>query len=218
MNFSSLCFHTVLTAIQGIIDATTEQLNDIEKECAEKNNVRFLSKIYVLCVLWHFSLILLRASQEHPEGSDAKAKTDAKKEDIAAKSEITSDELMKLDDDELVEEKTKPLLTEHDLQIEKRLELLKEALHVKSVENDDKSDLKSIYLDGELPHDPSILVSATETEAKTERISKYTDEIADDEAVVLSGKMTISFLSLPTHQDQHDKENQDMNKDASTKA
>lgn len=129
---------------------------------------------------------------------------------------------MKADDEEVVEEKTKPVLTEHDLQIEKRLELLKEALHVKAVENDENSDLKSIFLDGDLPHDPSILVSATETEAKTERISKYTDidtEIADDEAVVLSGKMTISFLSLPSHQEQCDKENQDTNnKDASTKA
>lgn len=181
----------VLTAIQGIIDATTEQLNDIEKVCAEKNT-------------------------EHPDGSDAKEKVDTKSD------ETVFEELMKAEDEEVVEEKTKPLLTEHDLQIEKRLELLKEALHVKAVENDENSDLKSIFLDGELPHDPSILVSATETEAKTERISKYTDidtEIADDEAVVLSGKMTISFLSLPSHQEQCDKENQDTNnKDASTKA
>lgn len=156
-----------------------------------------------------------RTSQEHIDTTDAKVKSEAdevKADEVVEKSEITSDELMKLDDEEVAEEKPKPTPTEHDLQIEKRLELLREALHVKSVENDDKSDLKSIFLDGELPHDPSILVSATETEAKTERISKYTDEIADDEAVVLSGKMTISFLSLPNHHEQNDRENQDVNK------
>jgi phosphopantetheine adenylyltransferase len=133
------------------------------------------------------------------ENEEKDEKTDEKK--IV---ELTSDELMKEDEDEN-KENQKPK-TEHDLEIEKRLDLLKEALHVKAVENDEKSDLKSIFLDGELPHDPSILVSATETETKTERISKYTDEIADDEAVVLSGKMTISFLSLANH---HDQDNED---------
>lgn len=128
--------------------------------------------------------------------------------------EITSDELMKIDDEEVKESKPK---TEHDLQIEKRLELLKEALHVKAVENDDNSDLKSIFLEGELPHDPSILVSATETETKTEKLSKYTDEIADDEAVVLSGKMTISFLSLGNHHD-HENEEEKEKIETTTKA
>lgn len=153
--------------------------------------------------------------------TDIESKTEAdenKLDENVEKSEITSDELMKLDDEEVAEDKPKSPPTEHDLQIEKRLELLREALHVKAVENDDNSDLKSIFLDGELPHDPSILVSATETEAKTERISKYTDEIADDEAVVLSGKMTISFLSLPNHHEQNDKENQNKNSEATTKA
>lgn len=109
---------------------------------------------------------------------------------------ITSDELMKLDDDEGKEnvEKAKP--TEHDLEIEKRISNLREALHIRSVENDENSDLKSIFLEGELPHDPQILVSATETETKTERMSQYAKDVADDEAVILSGKMTISLISL----------------------
>lgn len=98
---------------------------------------------------------------------------------------------MKLDEDEDKEN----VPTEHDVEIEKRLSHLKEAMHIKSVENDENSDFKSIFLEGELPHDPQILVSATETETKTERISNYAKDVADDEAVILSGKMTISLIS-----------------------
>lgn len=36
---SSTFLFLVYTAIQGIIDATNEQLNEIEKECAGKNKV-----------------------------------------------------------------------------------------------------------------------------------------------------------------------------------
>lgn len=82
------------------------------------------------------------------------------------------------------------------MEIEKRLSHLREAMHIKSVENDENSDLKSIFLEGELPHDPQILVSATETETKTERMSNYAKDVADDETVILSGKMTISLISL----------------------
>lgn len=32
---------SVYTAIQGIIDATNDQLKEIEKECAENNEVRW---------------------------------------------------------------------------------------------------------------------------------------------------------------------------------
>lgn len=71
-------------------------------------------------------------------------------------------------------------------------------MHIRAVENIENSDLKSIYLEGELPDDPKILVSATETESKTEKMSHYPSmkDIADDEAVILSGKMTISLISL----------------------
>lgn len=88
--------------------------------------------------------------------------------------------------------------SEHDLEVEKRLNHLREAMHIRAVENIENSDLKSIYLEGELPDDPKILVSATETESKTEKMSHYPSmkDIADDEAVILSGKMTISLISL----------------------
>ena len=88
--------------------------------------------------------------------------------------------------------------SEHDLEVEKRLNHLREAMHIGAVENIENSDLKSIYLEGELPDDPKILVSATETESKTEKMSHYPSmkDIADDEAVILSGKMTISLISL----------------------
>lgn len=105
---------------------------------------------------------------------------------------ITSDELIKLDDDENKENEP----SKHDLEIEKRLSHLKEAMHIKSVENDEFSQTKSIFIEGELPHDPQILVSATETEMRTERMSNYAKDVADDEAVILSGKMTISLISL----------------------
>lgn len=124
-----------------------------------------------------------------------------KREDSTVESEesapVTSDELMKLDEDE--DKENEP--TEHDLEIEKRLGHLKEAMHIKSVENDENSDFKSIFLEGELPHDPQILVSATETETKTDRISNYSKDVADDEAVILSGKMTISLISLTNNED-----------------
>jgi len=158
----------VYTAIQGIIDATNEQLKEIEKDCAENNEE-------------HFNNSLESKSVDKEEISD-KSNHD---------SPITSDELMKLDEDE--DKENKP--TEHDLEIEKRLNHLREAMHIKSVENDENSDLKSIFLEGELPHDPQILVSATETETKMERMSNYTKDVADDEAVILSGKMTISLIS-----------------------
>lgn len=111
-------------------------------------------------------------------------------------SPITSDELIKLDENE--EKEVEP--TKHDLEIEKRLGHLREAMHIKSVENDANSDLKSIFLEGELPHDPQILVSATETQTKTER--HYTKDVADDEEVILSGKMTISLISLTNNDEE----------------
>lgn len=97
--------------------------------------------------------------------------------------------------------------SEHDLEIEKRLHNLRESMHIRAVENIENSDLKSIYLEGDFPSDPQILVSATETETKTERISQYPSvkDVADDEAVILSGKMTISLISLAnnhTHEDE----------------
>lgn len=132
-----------------------------------------------------------------------------KREDPTAEAEesspVTSDELMKLDEDE--DKENEP--TEHDLEIEKRLGHLKEAMHIKSVENDENSDFKSIFLEGELPHDPQILVSATETETKTDRISNYSKDVADDEAVILSGKMTISLISLTNNEDDRNGEADD---------
>jgi hypothetical protein len=44
-----LKFSPVFTAIQGIIDATTDQLNEIEKECTERHKVSHLHyKFYTL--------------------------------------------------------------------------------------------------------------------------------------------------------------------------
>lgn len=103
------------------------------------------------------------------------------------------------DSEEDKENKVKPEPTKHDLEVEKRIGSLREALHIRAVENDENSDLKSIYLEGELPHDPKILVSATETETKTGRLSNYAKDVADDEAVILSGKMTISLISLTSN-------------------
>lgn len=100
--------------------------------------------------------------------------------------------------------------SEHDLEIEKRLSNLRESMHIRAVENIENSDLKSIYLEGELPDDPQILVSATETETKTEKISHYPSvkDVADDEAVILSGKMTISLISLAnSHNHEHEDKN-----------
>lgn len=72
---------------------------------------------------------------------------------------------------------------------------MREALHIKSVENDANSDLKSIFLDGELPQDPQILVSATETET-TDYSSTGGKDMDDDDAIILSAKCTISLISL----------------------
>lgn len=102
---------------------------------------------------------------------------------------------MKLDDDE--DKENKP--SQHDVEVEKRLSQLREVMHIKSVENDENSDLKSIFLEGELPHDPQILVSATETETNTGKLSNYEKDVADDETVILSGKMTISLISLASN-------------------
>lgn len=125
-------------------------------------------------------------------------KSEVEEETSEEESPLASDDLMKLDDTEST--LTEP--SQHDLEIEKRINNLREAMHIKSVENDENSDLKSIFLEGELPHDPQILVSATETETKTERMSHYTKDVADDEAVILSGKMTISLISLTNNEEE----------------
>lgn len=100
--------------------------------------------------------------------------------------------------------------SEHDLEIEKRLSHLRESMHIRAVENIENSDLKSIYLEGDFPLDPQIFVSATETETKTEKMSHYPSvkDVADDEAVILSGKMTISLISLANnHNTEEEEEN-----------
>lgn len=137
--------------------------------------------------------MVIESFQEHFDSrSNKKSRTETPAtEDSDSDARVTSDDLMKVDDDEDKEN----VPSEHDLQFEKRLSHLREAMHIKSVENDENSDLKSIFLEGELPHDPQILVSATETETKTERIPSFVKDVADDEAVILSGKMTISLIS-----------------------
>lgn len=143
----------------------------------------------------------LQTFQEHFDNkTEKKANVEGETPDKSPHdSPITSEELIKLDEDE--DKENKP--TEHDLEIEKRLSHLREAMHIKSVENDENSDLKSIFLEGELPHDPQILVSATETETKTERMSNYAKDVADDETVILSGKMTISLISYNNEEEKN---------------
>lgn len=136
------------------------------------------------------------------ESEDEQSPEEKPVDEEADSTPVTSDELMKIDSDEEKENATKPEPTEHDLEIEKRMGSLREALHIKAVENDENSDLKSIFLEGELPHDPKILVSATETETKTGRVSNYAKDVADDEAVILSGKMTISLISLTNNDEE----------------
>lgn len=140
--------------------------------------------------------------QEHFDYKKLRA---AATEDSLPSTPVSSDDLMKLDDDEDKENH----LSEHDMEVEKRMSHLKDAMHIKSVENDENSDLKSIYLEGELPHDPQILVSATETETKTEKLSSYEKDVADDETVILSGKMTISLISLANSDDEKNGEAED---------
>jgi hypothetical protein len=124
----------------------------------------------------------------------------SKKEEKLVASENNDDEerdlLSKQNDSN--DDAKKSEKSEHDIEIEKRLNHLKEAMHIRAVENDENSDLKSIYLEGELPNDPKILVSATETETKTEKLSRYPSmkDLNDDEAIILSGKMTISLICL----------------------
>lgn len=139
--------------------------------------------------------------QEHFDQKAEKTEPEkeaSKSEDSRPDSPVTSDKLIKLDVDE--DKENKP--TQQELELQKRLSHLKDAMHIKSVENFENSDLKSVFLDGELPNDPQILVSATETETKTERMSNYAKDVADDETVILSGKMTISLISLSNNNDE----------------
>jgi len=167
--------NAIYTAIQGIIDATNDQLKAIEIDCAENNEEHF----------------------------DSNAEKKLKIEEEILDVQDSSDELIKLQEDENRE--NKHMNAEFDTEIEKRLINLREAMHIKSVENDENSDLKSIFLEGELPHDPQILVSATETETKTERMSDYVKDAADGDSdgkmTILSGKMTISLISLTNNEE-----------------
>lgn len=121
------------------------------------------------------------------------------KKEIAGNRDSSQEDLLNHDAVDRDAKKKSEEKSEHDLEFEKRLGNLRESMHIRAVENIENSDLKSIYLEGELPDDSGgILVSATETETKTEKMSHYPSvkDIADDEAVILSGKMTISLISL----------------------
>jgi hypothetical protein len=103
-------------------------------------------------------------------------------------------------DDQVKEEDAEPKETkeaentDHDQEMEIRLKNLMESCSIKAVTNDDNSEnTKSIYLDGELPHDSKILVSASET---TTEIAPHENSDGTDEDIILSGKMTISLISL----------------------
>lgn len=75
----------------------------------------------------------------------------------------------------------------HELELEHRFNHLKEHLNkAVEVENDEHSDRKSIYLEGELSNDSKILVSATETETSMEKLSHITGDdstVEEDESV-----------------------------------
>ncbi|CAO1384366.1 unnamed protein product [Diamesa hyperborea] len=94
----------------------------------------------------------------------------------------------------------------HELELEHRFNHLKEHLNkAVEVENDEHSDRKSIYLEGELSNDSKILVSATETETSMEKLSHITGDdstLEEDESIILSGKMTISLISLNQYEDE----------------
>ncbi|KAG5682479.1 hypothetical protein PVAND_011830 [Polypedilum vanderplanki] len=189
----------VYTAIQGIIDATNEQLSEIEKECAEKNKEHNTDKTSTEEDIITKSEIKLDDSASTEEKDNEKAKDE---EEEVKKNKLSEDLLF---ENQEAESKNSIVKTEHDIEIEKRLNNLKEAMHIKSVENDENSDLKSIYLEGELPLDPKIFVSATETETKTEKLSHYPsvkDVVDEDETVILSGKMTISLISLANNEEE----------------
>lgn len=194
----------VYTAIQGIIDATNNQLNEIERNCAEKN-VEHISNNNNA----HKTGEDEREHENINENTQADIKLDENEkstetsekedEDIEVTKDESSKDLLNANgDDSESKNESNGIKSEHDIEFEKRLNHLKEAMHIRSVENIENSDLKSIFLEGELPHDPKILVSATETETKTERMSQYPSvkDVAEDETVILSGKMTISLISL----------------------
>lgn len=73
------------------------------------------------------------------------------------------------------------------MELEHRFNHLKEHLNkAVEVENDEHSDRKSIYLEGELSNDSKILVSATETETSMEKLSHITGDdstVEEDESV-----------------------------------
>lgn len=68
---------------------------------------------------------------------------------------------------------------------------IKEPVH----QLEDEPIPQSIYLQGALPHESQILVSDAETYAE-EIVDDDLDGTADDPAVVLSGKMTLSLINL----------------------
>lgn len=70
------------------------------------------------------------------------------------------------------------------------LKSIKECCNIKSVSNEKDSDLKSIYLEGELPHDSKILVAGSET--TTEKITHEEDDSVDEEAV----KQSFAYKSI----------------------
>lgn len=77
-------------------------------------------------------------------------------------------------------EAEKPAKDEHDHLTEIRLKNLMDSCNIRAVTNDENSDTKSIYLDGELPHDSKILVSASET---TTEIAHHEDDMDTDDDV-----------------------------------
>ncbi|CAG9805720.1 unnamed protein product [Chironomus riparius] len=196
--------NAIYTAIQGIIDATNNQLSEIERECAEKNvehisnnnNAHKTGEDECEHENIHENT---QADIKLDENEKSTETNEKEEEDMKVTKDESSKDLLNVNgEDSESKNESNDIKSEHNIEVEKRLNHLREAMHIKSVRNIENSDLKSIFLEGELPHDPKIFVSATETETKTERLSQYPSvkDVAEDETVILSGKMTISLISL----------------------
>ncbi|XP_017960826.1 resistance to inhibitors of cholinesterase protein 3 isoform X20 [Drosophila navojoa] len=168
---------TIVTAIQGLIDAADEQLNVRDVQGA-------------------------RIETETETETEIETETDLNKQpDDIEKTNLTNVENQNISNGHTANDQqgiTKSSNTKQQQQQKKRRDISAEREMTSKLE-ENLPEPQSIYLEGALGHDSQILVA----DSQTKREEVYDSELngsSEEPAVILSSKMTLSLINLDANQ------------------
>ncbi|XP_031620554.1 nucleomorphin isoform X4 [Contarinia nasturtii] len=174
---------TIVTAIQGLIDAADEQLN--KRENSEDSNKDATDETKDKHVDSEKSNGQLTNSENNTNGNNSTETTAKRCRDSSAERKLKVLGLEMTASCENGKKWTRPptpnLISSHS--------------HHSSSESEPEPEPQSIYLEGALPHESQILVS----DSKTTPEGVYNEDVngnSDEPAVILSSKMTLSLINL----------------------